>query len=210
MKTIKYIVLGVLLFTLVISSFTFMPQKQPLMFSETYTSEEVLALLKPSDDFFLMIDTSELQPSSSKFGNFSQSETEKIGEYIQRAVFRDKLPGDLHFAWGVMEKDQGYGLFALKDAKSNYHGPGRADINKVAVRKNEPGDGFGLYLSFADKGAEKWADMTRRNVGRNIAILVNGTVYAAPRVMEEMRTGECMISGNFTESEINQLKMALE
>jgi SecD/SecF fusion protein len=55
-----------------------------------------------------------------------------------------------------------------------------------------------------------WASLTRDNVGRNIAILFDGKVFGAPRVMEEIKNGECMISGNFTESELNRLKAALE
>ncbi len=52
--------------------------------------------------------------------------------------------------------------------------------------------------------------MTRLNKGKDIAILFNGTVLAAPRVQEEIKNGKCMISGQFTESEIKQLKTVLE
>lgn len=52
--------------------------------------------------------------------------------------------------------------------------------------------------------------MTRKNKGRNIAILYNGKVLAAPRVTEEIKGGKYMISGKYTEAEINKLNAAFE
>ena len=199
-----------MLISLIISSFTFISPQKSLSFSETYTSEEVLALLDSSDGFFKMIDASELHPSGSRLGSFTKAEAQELEDYIQSSAFRSKLPGDLSFAWGVKEEDQGRALFALKNPKAGYAGPVQADINEISVRKTGIENDFGLYLSFSEKGAEKWAAMTRDNVGRNIAILVDGQVYGAPRVMEEIKNGECMISGSFTESELNKLKAALE
>ena len=52
--------------------------------------------------------------------------------------------------------------------------------------------------------------MTRLNKVRDIAILYGNKVISAPRVREEIKGGKCLISGNFTESEINKLKAVLE
>lgn len=210
MKTIKYAILSLILSSLIISSFTFIGQQKSLSFSEIYTSEEVIASLNPSDGFFKMIDASELHPLSSKLGSFTKAEAKEVWDYIHSDAFRKQLPEDLSFAWGVQEWDQDRALFALKNPKAGYTGPGQADINEVLVRNTGIGNDFGLYISFSEKGAEKWATMTRDNVGRNIAILFDGKVFGAPRVMEEIKNGECMISGDFTESELNKLKAALE
>ncbi len=210
MKAIKYISRSLLLILLIASSFTLIAQQQIMSFSETYTSEEVLALLDPSDEFYQMIEASEPHPFSSRLGTFTQSEAKVLGDYIQGHGLRTKLPDDLRFAWGVQQGDLGRSLFALKDPGSKYKGPVQADIEEVSVRKSDYGNDFGLFISFSEQGAAKWAALTRNNKGRDIAILVEGTVYAAPRVMEEIKNGECLISGNYTESDIMRLKAVLE
>lgn len=210
MKTIKYVILSIIVSSLIISSFTLLGQQKSLSFSETYTSEEVISFLNPSDDLFKMIDASELHLSSSKLGTFTKAEAKEIGDYIQSDAFKKQVPEDLRFAWGVQEGDQDRALFALKNPKAGYAGPVQDDINEVSVRKDGSENNFGLYISFSEQGAEKWATMTRDNVGRNIAILLDGKVYSAPRLMEEIKNGECMISGSFTENELNELKASLE
>jgi len=50
----------------------------------------------------------------------------------------------------------------------------------------------------------------RCHLVKDIAILFNGKVLAAPRVQEEIKNGKCLISGNYTESEIKRLKAAFE
>jgi len=166
--------------------------------------------LDPSDEFFQLIDASKLHPFSSRLGTFTKSQAKELVDYIQSSAFRTKLPKDLRFAWGVQEGDLGRSLYALKDPGSGYQGPVQSDIKEVLVRKTDSVNEFGLFISFSEKGAAKWAALTRNNKGRNIAILVEGTVYSAPRVMEEITNGECMISGDYTENEINRLKAALE
>ena len=210
MKPIKYITRSMLLISLITSSFTLNAQQQILSFSETYTSEEVLALLDPSDAFYQMIEASEPHPSSSRLGTFTKSEAKELGDYIQSSDFRTKLPDDLRFAWGVQQGDLGRSLFALKDPGSEYQGPVRADIKEVSARISDSGNDYSLFISFSEHGAAKWATLTRKNKGRNIAILVEGIVYAAPRVMEEIKNGECSISGDYTENDVNRLKAALE
>jgi len=64
-------------------------------------------------------------------------------------------------------------------------------------------------MSFSESGAKKWASLTLKNKGRDIAILFDGKVIAAPRVTEEIKGGKCSISGNYTEEEIYRLKAAL-
>jgi hypothetical protein len=210
MKSTNYIRIGMLLILLIMSRFTLIAQEHTLLFSETYASEEVLALLDPSDAFFQWIDASQPHPFSSRLGTFTKSEAKELVDYIQSSAFRTKLPDDLRFAWGVQEGDLGRGLYALKDPGSEYKGPEQADIKEVSARKTDSGTDFGLFITFSEQGAAKWATLTRNNKGRNIAILVEGTVYAAPRVMEEIKNGECLISGDYTEDDVNRLIAVLE
>ncbi|MDD4501160.1 MAG: hypothetical protein PHP15_12315, partial [Bacteroidales bacterium] len=63
-----------------------------------------------------------------------------------------------------------------------------------------------VEITFNLKGARKWAEMTRNNIGKTIAITINDRVYALPTVMAEIREGRAMISG--LENEETALKIS--
>jgi len=216
MKTLKYIVLGVILTSLFFSSLSFypskkgFPQEEALTFCETYTQKEVISKLDSKDTFFSWVSMEEAYPESSKIGTCNEADLKHLWNYIQDKAFQSKFPTDLIIAVGAEEKDQMIPLYAIRKSASNDVFPSQHDIAEVSVRKTDNQENYALYLSFSGAGAEKWATMTRMNKGKDIAILLAGKVIAAPRVQEEIKNGECSISGNYTEVEINQLKAAFE
>ena len=226
MKSIKFIILGVILISLIISSFPYIAngstfQKKDIHllelnpaasfgFFETYTWTEALSGLDQANRFFQLIDTKGVDRTGSKLGTCLPSDSSELWALIHSDSFQKQVPKDLRFAWNVQEGEQGRALYALKESKEEYSGPVQADIKELSVQKSERGNDYGLYISFSKTGTEKWATMTRDNVGRDIAILFDGKVYAAPRVTEAITFGKCVISGDFTESEINKLIAALE
>ena len=66
-----------------------------------------------------------------------------------------------------------------------------------------------VSLSFDSIGAEKFAKITRRNVGRNMAIVLDDKVQSAPVIREAITGGEASISGQFTVEEADTLKIVL-
>ena len=216
MKNLKYILLGVILFSLVFSSFSFIPsgnsrtQSDGVRFCETYTQQEVLSKLDPGDRFFELIQVEETDPESSRIGFCTESDFEVLWNYTQEKSFRLKIQEDLIFAAGAELKKQMVPIHAIKKSSANSVFPLQQDLLEVSVRKDTQEDNYALFLSFSESGAETWASMTRLNKGKDIAILFNGKVIAAPRVREEITNGECVISGQFTETEINELKSMLE
>ncbi|MCK4879614.1 MAG: hypothetical protein KAS82_03105 [Bacteroidales bacterium] len=216
MKTLKQIILGVILSSLVFSSFSFLPSKksftqaETVTFSKTYTHQEVISKLDPEDRFFTLVHMENTYPESSKLGSCHEADLESLWNYIRSESFRGKVQEDLIIAAGVEAKDQMVPLYAIRKSASNDVFPLQQDIDEVSVRKSDHEENYALLISFSGSGAEKWASMTRMNKGKNIAILFNGKVLTAPRVHEEIKNGECMISGKFTESEINKLKAVLE
>jgi len=216
MKTIKYIILGVILSSLVVSSFSFSPSKksfaqtETLVFCETYTQQEVISKLDPKDTFFSWVHLHETYPESSKIGTCNEADLKHLWNYIQGEAFQNKFPNDLIITTGAEVNDQMISLYAIRKSEVNDIFPSKQDIDEVSVRKTDHEENYALYLSFSGSGTEKWATMTRKNKGKDIAILLEGKVIAAPRVMEEIKNGECSISGKYTEVEINQLKAALK
>ena len=216
MKTLKHIILGGILSSLVFSSFSFspikksFPQGETVTFCETYTFEEVISKLDPEDNFFTLVHLKEAYPESSRIGTCHEADMKRLWSYIESEAFRSKVQEDLIIAAGVEAKDQMIPLYAIRKSASNDVFPTQQDIDEVSVRESDNEENYALFISFSESGVKKWASMTRKNMGKNIAILLNGKVLAAPRVQEEIKDGKCTISGNYTRSEINKLKAAFE
>lgn len=216
MKTIKYIILGVILSSLVFSSFSFYPSKKNLTqeetvtFCETYTQEELISKLDPNGPFFTLVNMKGTVSESSRIGRCNKVDLKQLGEYTQSEVFRSKVQKDLIIVPGAEARDEMISLYALRKSSLNDAFPGSQDVDDVSVRLSDYNKSYELYISFSKSGEEKWATMTRLNKGRDIAILFKGKVLAAPRVQEEIKNGKCSISGDFTESEANALKTILE
>jgi SecD/SecF fusion protein len=216
MKTLKYILLGVILSSLVFSSFFIYPSKKSfnqsgtVTFCETYTQQEVISKLNPDESFFTLVNLENTDPESSRIGRCDEADLNSLWELIQSEAFRSKVQEDLIIAAGAETKDQMKTLYAIKKNASNNVFPTGSDLEEVSVSKDDQEDNYSLYISFSESGAEKWASMTRLNVGKDIAILFDSKVISAPRLREEIKNGKCSISGKFTESEINELKTVLE
>ncbi len=214
MKTLKYIALGVILTSLVFSSFSFYPAKksftQAVTFCETYTQQEVLSKLDQDDHFFTWLQLEDTYPESARIGRCQEANLEDFWNYVQSEGFRAKVQEDLIIVEGAEARDQMISLYAIKKSALNNELPSGQDLEEVSVSLDGDEENYMLLFSFSESGVEKWASMTRLNKGRDIAILFNGKVISAPRVQEEIKDGKCAISGKFTESEIKELKAILE
>ena len=208
--------MGVILSSLVFSSFSFYPTKKGLIqgetvtFCETYTQQEVISKLDPDESFFTWVQMEDTDPKSSKIGTCREVDFDRLWNYIQSESFKSKVQEDLIIAAGAEVKNQMIPLYAIKKSASDDVFPSGQDLEEVSVSLSDDEENFMLLFSFSESGAELWASMTRLNKGRAIAILYDGKVIAAPIVREEIKDGKCSISGNYTESEINELKAVLE
>lgn len=216
MKTLKYIALGVILSSLVFSSFSFYPsrksraQDQSVKFSETYTRQELISLLDKDDKLFTWGQLEDTDPESSRIGWCHQDKLDDFWNYVQAEGFRSRVQDDLVIMEGAEARGDMKALFAIKKNASADVFPLQEDLAELSISKEGTEDNYSLLISFSESGSEKWASMTRLNVGRDIAILFDGKVISAPRLREEIKGGKCSISGKFTESEIKELKAALE
>jgi len=216
MKTLKYILLGVILTSLVFSSFSIYTsrkrgtQSTSVTFYETYAQQEVLSGLDRGDRFFELVNMENTDPESALIGRCVETGLKDLQNYTQGESFKTKVPKDLVIAAGELVKDHLISLYAIRENSSTGEIPTGADLEEVSVSSSDDGENYMLLFSFSKSGAEKWASMTRKNKGKDIAILSRGKVIAAPRVQEEIKDGKCVISGSYTESEINSLKAEFE
>lgn len=212
----KLFATALLLGSLVFSSFSFFPsvkhirQPEEVIFCETYTHRELVARLNPEDSLFRWINMEETDPESSKIGTCTETDFKLLWNYVHSEPFQSRVQKDLIIAAGLESKNQMVPLYAIQKSTTKETFPSKQDLAEVSIRKSGSEENYALFIRFSKSGTEKWASMTRANKGRDIAILYNGSVLAAPRLQEEIKNGECMISGKFTESEIKQLKSVFE
>lgn len=208
MKTIKYIVIGMVIFSMTLGSFSNMMGQDAIHFSETYKSKEVLSLLDQGDEYFTVLSQDQVNPEGSLLGSCAESDSEELWKYLHSMEVQSRLPKDLRFAWGWKSETGKSLLFALRESQKV--APEQKDLNSVSMQESKRKGNYDLLLTFSKEGADNWARMTKENVGRNIAIVMNGKVLAAPLVQMEITGGKCMISGDFSETEASEMKALLE
>jgi preprotein translocase subunit SecD len=81
-------------------------------------------------------------------------------------------------------------------------------ISSVTVEKNPLGAPV-ISVEFNDVGRELFAQITKENLNRRLAIVLNGQLYSAPEIKSEIPGGKAQISGSFTEEEASELAARL-
>ena len=129
------------------------------------------------------------------------SDTAEVNRMLASAEAKSIIPRDLKFLWGVAPMDGTdayYELYCIKSDNKN----GQADLTGDVVTDSKADfDQHGrpcVSMAMNTEGARKWATLTRQNVGRGIAIVLDGYVYSAPNVNGEITGGRSEITGNFT------------
>ena len=144
------------------------------------------------------------------------SDMEKINEYLSYKQVKDALPRNLSLKWGVKamdEKGQFFELYALKvtnrDGSPALGGDVVTDAKADFVQ--QPGiSSQEVSMSMNAEGAKAWARLTKENINRSIAIVLDGMVYSAPNVQGEITGGQSSITGNFTPEEAKDLANVLK
>jgi preprotein translocase subunit SecD len=80
----------------------------------------------------------------------------------------------------------------------------KSQVLKAVERKTN--ESIDLMISFNKSGTLVLQSLSKNNIGKPIGIVIDNVVYSAPMVKEEISTGECEISGDFTQSEVTLLK----
>ena len=160
------------------------------------------------------------QPSGngalSLVGYASARDTAEVNKIIYSALAKQILPADCRLLWsakpadGVQAKNI-YELHAIKVTTTNGRAPIEGDV--VIDAKDQFNNLTGspeVSMTMNSDGARRWAALTKANVGKAIAIVLDGTVYFAPRVNGEISGGQSSISGNFTIEDTKDLANTLK
>ena len=130
-------------------------------------------------------------------------DTATVNKYLSMKEIADELPKDLRLKWGVKaadfdKKGQTFELFAIKSTERNGKAPLEGDVITTAKDDYDQYGKPSVSMSMNSDGSRRWALMTKQNVGKAIAIVLDGYVYSAPNVNGEITGGNSQITGNFS------------
>ena len=171
--------------------------------ADAATDEAKIAELKKQHPLLAMMSLAP-QGSLSVVAYANVRDTAEINKYIYSELAQQIFPSDLKLCWGATPSDMVnsknvYELYALKKTGTNGRAPLEGDV--IVDAKDEFDHVTGrpcVSMSMNSDGARRWATLTKANVGKAIAIVLDDAVYSAPRVNGEISGGNSQITGNFT------------
>ena len=151
----------------------------------------------------------------SLVGYANVRDTAAINKMIYGSLAKQILPSDLKLLWSAkpedgLNKKNVYGLYALKVTTSDGRAPLEGDVVTTAKDDFDEHGRPRVSMTMNSEGAREWAALTKANVGKAIAIVLDGVVYSAPRVTGEIAGGQSSISGNFTIEDTKDLANTLK
>ena len=158
--------------------------------------------------------------SGSVVGMSSVKDTAKVNRYLSIPQIRELFPRDVRFLWGVKpikdprtEKETDIvQLYAIKVTGRDGRAPLSGDVitDARADFRQMGGSSAEVSMSMNTEGAQTWARMTKDNIGRCIAVVLDDHVYSSPTVQTEITGGHSQITGNFTINEATDLANVLK
>ena len=152
--------------------------------------------------------------SLSTVGYAYDRDTAEVNKLINGQEGKKIIPSDVKLLWSAKAIEgtkNVYELHALKVTSSNGRAPLEGDV--IVDAKDEYNQTTGrpiVTMEMNSEGARLWAQLTKQNAGRAIAIVLDGSVYSAPRVNGEISGGRSEISGNFTVEDTKDLANTLK
>lgn len=148
--------------------------------------------------------------SGAIVGTVSKNDTASVNYLLGR--YKDIFPSDVRFKWGfkpVDDKEIYFQLFALRGDGSK-RGPALdGDVVTSARADQSQQGGWEVSMSMNSIGASRWATITGAEVGKAIAIVLDGYVYSAPNVNDRIEGGRSSITGHFSSDEAKDLENVL-
>ena len=157
-----------------------------------------------------------LQPMQNQgcvVGYAHSRDLKQIDEYLAREEVKALLPRDLKLMWGVKAIDEDgkiFELYAIKSTQRNGRAPLEGDVIVSATDDYDNNGRPSVSMTMNSDGARRWAQLTKMNVGKPIAIALDGYIYSAPNVINEITGGQSQITGQFTQEDTKDLANVLK
>ena len=162
-----------------------------------------------------------LQPTNYRgnacIGYAAAADTAAVGRYLRMPEVADLFPAEFRPMWSVkpsdrMQADNIFELIAIKSSSRDGKAPldGGVVTDARVTTNDRRGGNPTVSMTMNAEGANVWARLTKDNIGKQIAIVLDGTVYSYPTVNGEITGGSSEISGNFTMEEATDLTNVLK
>ena len=157
-------------------------------------------------------------------GYAQEKDTAEVNRLLQSAEIQKRLSPDLKLCWGAQKEEfwgntipnnddlandtepAVFGLFCVRGTSAAITG------DKITEAKDEM-DSFNhspiVILKMNEEGAKQFTDFTKKNIGQQVAIVIDDQVYSAPMVQMEITGGNASIAGQFTPEQTKELALIL-
>ena len=150
-------------------------------------------------------------------GYANARDTADVNKVIYSEIAAQVLPAECKLRWGAKPEDFGgenthgdiFALYALKITEPNGRAPLEGD---VITNSKDDFDQMGhpsVSMQMNSDGARRWSQITKQNIGRGVAIVLDDAVYSAPRILTQIDGGNSQITGNFTIEDTKDLANTL-
>ena len=143
-------------------------------------------------------------------------DTADVNKVIYSEVAQQILPAELKLRWGAKAEDFGTGthgdvfaLYALKITEPNGRAPLEGDVITSAKDDFDQMGHPSVSMEMNSDGARRWSQITKLNIGKAVAIVLDDAVYSAPRIQTQIDGGRSQITGNFTIEDTKDLANTL-
>lgn len=151
---------------------------------------------------------------SAVVGFVASYDTAAVNKILESPEAKATLRSDVSLKWGVkaselFPKADVFELYAIRvpaDGKAPLEGNAIVDARADFDQYGKPM----VSMSMNNEGARTWANLTKNNIGKAVAIVLDGVVYSAPNVMTEINGGNSQITGNFTTDDTKDLSNVLK
>ena len=137
-----------------------------------------------------------------------------INKYLALPEVRDCFPADVDFKWGIKGEpmfDNRMCLYVVKVERADGKAPlDGSVISDARATYSQNGADAEVSMAMNSNGISEWAQLTADNIGKCIAIVLDGYVYSAPVVRNKIEGGNSSITGNFTIQEAQDLANVLK
>ncbi len=163
---------------------------------------------------------SKLMLSGDQFcvvGMANMADTAAINVYLQSELAKTVLPSDVKLVWSAKPSDRIannkriFELYCLRKTGSGDRAPLEGDVIESAKDDFDHFTGRPVVtMQMNEDGAREWANLTKKNIGKPVAIVLDNLVYSAPNVNQEITGGNSQISGSFTVEDTKDLANTLK
>lgn len=156
----------------------------------------------------LSIMSAQVHPEGCVIGYVTKDDTATVGKYLRQGMELGLLDPDFVYGWGVKPVQAStFELYALRKTNG---GPALAgDVIESAKDDYDQYHRPIVSMSMNTDGAREWAMITKKNLKKPVAIVLDGVVYSAPTIQSEIAGGNSQISGNFSTQDTQDLANVL-